>query len=441
MTSDGGADRSGARRARERRATATPPAACRASSRSARAARPTVSVLDVGSTKICCLIARLKPRDGEALRRRTHSVEVLGFASTRSRGIKSGVVVDLDEAEQAIRLAVDGGRAHGRGDGRQPHRQPLLRAAAERDLFGERQGRRPGGGGRHPARARRRRRAFGERRAHGAAFAADRLRARRQSRHPRPDRHAGRDARRRHACRHRRRGAAPQSRARRSTAATWRSRRWSRRPTPSGLAALVDDEARARRRLHRHGRRHDDALDLPQRRVRACRRDRRRRPARDARHRARALHQPRRCGAHQGAARLGAAVDLRREGHSDHPAGRRGRARSSEHGAALGADPHHPAAHRGDARDGARHAGEVRLRRAGRQARRADRRREPAHRPRGDGAAHARPQRPARPAARHRRAAGGGEEPGLRGGGRPRRSTRRWRRSSSSARAGRRALR
>ena len=67
----------------------------------------TVSVLDVGSTKICCLIARLKPRDSEALRRRTHSVEVLGFASTRSRGIKSGVVVDLDEAEQAIRLAVD----------------------------------------------------------------------------------------------------------------------------------------------------------------------------------------------------------------------------------------------------------------------------------------------------------------------------------------------
>jgi cell division protein FtsA len=67
----------------------------------------TVSVLDVGSTKICCLIARLKPRDSDAMRRRTHSVEVLGFASTRSRGIKSGVVVDLEEAERAIRLAVD----------------------------------------------------------------------------------------------------------------------------------------------------------------------------------------------------------------------------------------------------------------------------------------------------------------------------------------------
>jgi cell division protein FtsA len=68
----------------------------------------TVSVLDVGSSKICCLIARLKPRENETLRRRTHSVEVLGFASTRSRGIKSGMVVNLEEAEQAIRLAVDG---------------------------------------------------------------------------------------------------------------------------------------------------------------------------------------------------------------------------------------------------------------------------------------------------------------------------------------------
>jgi cell division protein FtsA len=53
------------------------------------------------------MIARLKPRDGEGHRRRTHNVEVLGFASTRSRGIKSGVVVDLEQAERAIRLAVD----------------------------------------------------------------------------------------------------------------------------------------------------------------------------------------------------------------------------------------------------------------------------------------------------------------------------------------------
>jgi cell division protein FtsA len=67
-----------------------------------------VSVLDVGTTKICCLIARLTPRGiGEALPGRTHTVEVLGIGHQRSRGIKSGVVSNLDQAEQAIRHVVD----------------------------------------------------------------------------------------------------------------------------------------------------------------------------------------------------------------------------------------------------------------------------------------------------------------------------------------------
>jgi cell division protein FtsA len=70
-----------------------------------------VSILDIGSSKICCLIARLKPLDpgeaSEALRGRTHSIEILGIGHQRSRGIKSGVVANLDTAEQAIRLAVD----------------------------------------------------------------------------------------------------------------------------------------------------------------------------------------------------------------------------------------------------------------------------------------------------------------------------------------------
>lgn len=67
-----------------------------------------VSVLDVGSSKVCCLIARLTPRGTtEALPGRTHSIEVLGIGHQRSRGIKSGVVSNLDQAEQAIRHAVD----------------------------------------------------------------------------------------------------------------------------------------------------------------------------------------------------------------------------------------------------------------------------------------------------------------------------------------------
>ncbi len=68
----------------------------------------TVAVLDVGSSKICCMIGKLRPRPaGEILPNRTHSVEVIGFGHQRSRGIKSGVVVDMEEAEKALRLAVD----------------------------------------------------------------------------------------------------------------------------------------------------------------------------------------------------------------------------------------------------------------------------------------------------------------------------------------------
>jgi cell division protein FtsA len=66
-----------------------------------------VSVLDIGSTKICCVIARLMPRpEGKALKGRTHAPEVLGFGYGPSAGIKSGVVTDLDKAEQAIRTVV-----------------------------------------------------------------------------------------------------------------------------------------------------------------------------------------------------------------------------------------------------------------------------------------------------------------------------------------------
>lgn len=67
-----------------------------------------VSVLDVGSTKVTCIIARLTPRGHDkVLPGRTHDLTVLGYGMQRSRGMKSGMVVNLDEAEQSIRLAVD----------------------------------------------------------------------------------------------------------------------------------------------------------------------------------------------------------------------------------------------------------------------------------------------------------------------------------------------
>ena len=67
-----------------------------------------ISVLDVGSEKVTCLLARLRPRlPSEMLPGRTHAIEVVGVGHHRSHGIKSGVVVDLDAAEQAIRHCVE----------------------------------------------------------------------------------------------------------------------------------------------------------------------------------------------------------------------------------------------------------------------------------------------------------------------------------------------
>ena len=67
-----------------------------------------IAALDVGTSKVACLIARLRPYAAQdALRRRTHSIEVIGFGHTLARGLKAGAVIDLVEAEQALRQALD----------------------------------------------------------------------------------------------------------------------------------------------------------------------------------------------------------------------------------------------------------------------------------------------------------------------------------------------
>ncbi len=67
-----------------------------------------VAALDVGTSKIACLIARLKPQSAQdVLRRRSHTIEVIGFGHTFARGMKGGAVVDLQAAEEALRQAID----------------------------------------------------------------------------------------------------------------------------------------------------------------------------------------------------------------------------------------------------------------------------------------------------------------------------------------------
>jgi cell division protein FtsA len=67
-----------------------------------------VAALDVGTSKIACMIGQLKPHSPQdVLRHRSHSVEVLGFGHTIGRGLKAGGVVDLSEAEAALRQCAD----------------------------------------------------------------------------------------------------------------------------------------------------------------------------------------------------------------------------------------------------------------------------------------------------------------------------------------------
>jgi cell division protein FtsA len=66
-----------------------------------------VAALDIGTSKVACMIARLKPcAPSDALVGRTHAIEVIGLSYIQSRGIKAGAVVDSGEAERAVRQAV-----------------------------------------------------------------------------------------------------------------------------------------------------------------------------------------------------------------------------------------------------------------------------------------------------------------------------------------------
>ncbi len=67
-----------------------------------------VAALDVGTSKIVCMIARLEPQaPQDVLRRRSHGVRVLGFSHIAAGGMKAGSVVDLEEAEVMVRQAID----------------------------------------------------------------------------------------------------------------------------------------------------------------------------------------------------------------------------------------------------------------------------------------------------------------------------------------------
>src|SRR6201996_1981700 len=89
--------------------------------------------LDIGTSKIACMIARLTPcPPSDALRGRSHAVELIGYSQIQSRGVKAGAVGGLAECEPAGRQGRGGGRAGrmrtggtpGRGAGREDGQGP-----------------------------------------------------------------------------------------------------------------------------------------------------------------------------------------------------------------------------------------------------------------------------------------------------------------------------
>ena len=63
--------------------------------------------LDIGTSKVAAIVAELNP-EGE--------LEIIGLGSHPSRGLKKGVVVNIESTVQSIQRA-------GRADGRLPHRE------------------------------------------------------------------------------------------------------------------------------------------------------------------------------------------------------------------------------------------------------------------------------------------------------------------------------
>jgi cell division protein FtsA len=57
-----------------------------------------IAVLDVGSTKVCCLIAKPDAEKG---------LKVVGVGHQVCRGVKAGAIVDMDETETSVRATVE----------------------------------------------------------------------------------------------------------------------------------------------------------------------------------------------------------------------------------------------------------------------------------------------------------------------------------------------
>ncbi|GIX12858.1 MAG: hypothetical protein KatS3mg118_0817 [Paracoccaceae bacterium] len=81
--------------------------------------RGTLGVLDIGSSKIACLVLKVDPErlaalppPGRRAQAGLDAIRVAGFANTQSRGVAMGEIAAMDEAERGIRTVLARAQRH-----------------------------------------------------------------------------------------------------------------------------------------------------------------------------------------------------------------------------------------------------------------------------------------------------------------------------------------
>jgi len=66
----------------------------------------TIAALDIGSTKVCCLIGSVEGTKRRAIDDTVPQITIVGSGHCRSEGVRGGSIVDLDAAERSVRTAI-----------------------------------------------------------------------------------------------------------------------------------------------------------------------------------------------------------------------------------------------------------------------------------------------------------------------------------------------
>ena len=66
-----------------------------------------IAGLDIGTTKVCCIVGERTPE----------GVDIIGIGTTESRGLRKGVVINIDATVESIGRAIEEGKKRGLGEG------------------------------------------------------------------------------------------------------------------------------------------------------------------------------------------------------------------------------------------------------------------------------------------------------------------------------------